>query len=278
MSEKKKLLRLGSAAAPVALIMVALVPAGPAQAAAPPNDTANKAIEITTLPEEITADTRSATSDRVERKCVSGHSVWYRYTPSTSGRIKITTVGSSFDTLLAVYTGKSSPTERIACNDDRADLTSAVRPMLTAGKHYWIAVSSCCSSPGGDLTLRVYRGGKPEVKVTLDRAEAGAVSGRVRIHGTLTCATPSVVYGELVVSQVVGVHVARGLGFIGVYECLTDPTEWVARVDSDTGWAFQPGILATEITAWGYDGFSEVTTTAEVNLPVAPDPLGKHPR
>ncbi len=281
MSQKAKWLRLGTAAVPVALIMLALMPVGPAQAAAPPNDTVNKAIEITTLPTNMTADTRSATRDRVERECVSGHSVWYRYTPPASGRVKITTIGSSFDTLLAVYAGKSSPTERIACNDDRADLTSAARPTLTAGKHYWIAVSSCCgnrSGPGGDLMLRVYQGGTPAVNVTLDSAEAGAVSGRVRIHGTVSCATPSVVYGEVYVSQMIGEHVARGWGYFDVGECLTEPTEWVARVDSDTGWAFQPGILATEITAWGYDGFSEVSTFAEENLAVAPDPLGKHRR
>lgn len=279
MAQKTKWLRLGSAAVPVALIMAALAPAGPAHAAPPPNDTANKAIEITTVPEEITADTRSATWDRVKRSCVGGHSVWYRHTPTTSGPVKITTVGSSFDTVLAVYTGKSSPTERIACNDDRADLTSAVRPRLTAGKNYWIAVSSCCmdrTRRGGDLTLRVYRGLTPAVQVTLDSAEAGAVSGRMRIHGTVTCATPSVVYGEVYVSQMTGEHVARGSTQFYVGQCLPASTEWVVRIDSDTGWAFQPGLLATEVFTRGYDGFTGAApASAEANLAVAPDPDGR---
>ena len=34
-------------------------------------------------------------------------SVWWRYTPTASGSITITTAGSSFDTVLAVYTGSS---------------------------------------------------------------------------------------------------------------------------------------------------------------------------
>src|SRR6185312_5168526 len=36
-----------------------------------------------------------------------GASVWYRWTPSSSGTVEFDTEGSSIDTLLAVYTGSS---------------------------------------------------------------------------------------------------------------------------------------------------------------------------
>src|SRR5688572_20662531 len=36
-----------------------------------------------------------------------GSSIWFRWTAPASGRFSFNTVGSSFDTLLAVYTGTS---------------------------------------------------------------------------------------------------------------------------------------------------------------------------
>jgi len=266
------------AATSAALTVVVLAPAAPVQAAPPPNDGTTKAVEITTVPDTLLADTREATADRVDRDCVLGRSVWYRYSPPATARVKMVTIGSSFDTVLAVYQGRTSPTTLLACNDDAAGLASAVRPLLTAGRQYWIAASSCCGRPsarGGDLVLRLYRGGTPAIQVTVDSAEAGAVSGRLRVHGTITCATPSVTYVELEISQLVGENVARGRRLIEVDECLSEPTEWTARVDSDTGWAFQPGTVAADAYAEGHDGFSGVSTNVETNLPVTVDPVGK---
>lgn len=266
------------AATGAALMVVVVAPAAPAQAVPPPNDAATKAAEIPTVPATLALNTREATADRIARSCVGGHSVWYRYTPSTTARVKMVTIGSSFDTVLAVYQGARAPTTRIACNDDAAGLASAVRPRLTAGQQYWIAVSSCCgrrSGPGGDLVLRLYQGSTPAIQMTAKRAEAGAISGRLRIHGTIACATPSVVYGEVEVSQAVGQNVARGWGWVELEECESEPVEWTVRVDSETGWAFQPGTVAADAYAEGYDGFSEVSTTVGANLPVIVDPNGR---
>src|SRR6267378_7953283 len=48
-----------------------------------------------------------------------GHSVWYRWTASASTPVTIDTIGSNFDTLLAVYTGSSvGSLTTIASNDD----------------------------------------------------------------------------------------------------------------------------------------------------------------
>ncbi len=263
----------------VALSLVLLALSAPAHAVRPPNDVAKRAIEITAVPGTIQADTRSATRDRVERECVGARSVWYRYTPATTGRVKMTTIGSSYDTVLAVYQGAKSPHALVACSDDAADVASAAQPVLTAGRRYWIAVSSWGRrGRSGDLVLRFYTGGTPKIVVTLDGAEAGAVSGRVRVHGTVSCDTPSVVYAELQVSQAVGEHVARGWSGFQELECLAVPTDWLVRIDSDTGWAFQPGTLALDLYGVGYDGFSRVRTNVEANLAVAIDPQGKRRR
>lgn len=266
------------AATSAALTVVVVAPAVPAQAVPPSNDAATKAAVITTVPATILADTREATTDRVDRDCVFGRSVWYRYTPPTTSRVKMVTIGSSYDTVLAVYHGRRAPSTLRACNDDAIGLASAVRPRLTAGQNYWIAVSSFGPrrpGPGGDLVLRVGHGGAPAIHLSVQRAEAGAISGRLRIHGTISCDTPSVVYGELEASQAVGQNVARGWGWLELDVCETEPTEWMVRVDSETGWAFQPGTVAADAYAEGYDGFSEVSTTVEANLPVIVDPHGR---
>jgi sulfatase modifying factor 1 len=72
-----------------------------------------------------------------------GKSVWWTWTPATSGKAEISTAGSNFDTLLGVYTGTSvgALTER-ASNDDSGDLdTSFVSFYATAGTAYQIAVA-----------------------------------------------------------------------------------------------------------------------------------------
>ncbi|QBR92856.1 hypothetical protein [Nocardioides euryhalodurans] len=249
----------------------------PAHAVAPPNDTPAGAIEIATVPATIEAGTRQATTDLKRRPCVFGRSIWYRYRPTATATVRMVTIGSSFDTVLAVHSGGAKPRTLLACNDDAAGLASAVRPMLTAGQHYWIAVSSCCGSsraPGGDLVLRLYEGGSAAaVELTVDRAEAGSVSGRIRLHGTATCATPSVVWSALVASQRIDAQVARGSTELMVRECTTTPTEWTVRVDSETGWAFRPGTVAVDVRAEGDDGFSRDVVEIETSVVVDDGPL-----
>ena len=73
------------------------------------------------------------------------HSVWYFWTPSSTGAATITTLGSDFDTVLAVYTGGSvSSLTRLpqGFNDDvqSGTLTSSVTFNAVAGTTYRIAV------------------------------------------------------------------------------------------------------------------------------------------
>lgn len=72
-----------------------------------------------------------------------GASVWWRWTAPRSGQLFVSTAGSSFDTVLAVYTGSSvgSLTER-ASNDDTGGLTTSQVGgiAVTSGTTYRIAV------------------------------------------------------------------------------------------------------------------------------------------
>ncbi len=77
------------------------------------------------------------------------NSAWWSWTPSADGIVTIDTVGSNYDTTLAVYTGSAvnSLTE-IASNDDTFGLQSQVVFTVSAGTTYQIAVDGFSSSTG----------------------------------------------------------------------------------------------------------------------------------
>ena len=82
------------------------------------------------------------------------HSVWFNYTAPASGQITISTAGSNFDTLLAVYSGSSlNALTVVASNDDtKTNQTSAVSFAAVAGQTYHIAVDGYGNATG-NLTL-----------------------------------------------------------------------------------------------------------------------------
>jgi DNA-binding beta-propeller fold protein YncE len=71
-----------------------------------------------------------------------GASVWWAWTAPTTGLTEVDTTGSTFDTLLAVYTGSSvSGLTNVASDDDSGGYsTSVVTFNATAGVTYYIAV------------------------------------------------------------------------------------------------------------------------------------------
>jgi hypothetical protein len=81
---------------------------------------------------------------------IGGRSVWYRWTPTVGGLATIDTAGSTFDTVLAVYTGSFIATlSPVGANDDGGDaLTSRLTFVATAGTTYTIAVDGFGSATG----------------------------------------------------------------------------------------------------------------------------------
>jgi hypothetical protein len=81
-------------------------------------------------------------------------SVWFQFTPPISGRITLSTGGSNFDTLLAVYTGSSvSALTPVASNDDQSETphirTSSLEvAQVEGGTTYRIAVDGWSSEFG----------------------------------------------------------------------------------------------------------------------------------
>ncbi|HWY76108.1 MAG TPA: immunoglobulin domain-containing protein, partial [Verrucomicrobiae bacterium] len=80
-----------------------------------------------------------------------GHSVWYQWTALSTKSVTIDTIGSSFDTLLAVYTGNSlNALTLVASNDNLGPgtLQSRVNFSATAGTVYRIAVDGANGAKG----------------------------------------------------------------------------------------------------------------------------------
>src|SRR5205807_635268 len=100
--------------------------------------------------------TRDATDPAVSCGCgANGGSVWYSFTAPTSVPVTIDTFGSSYDTVLAVFTGQCGALTPVAsCNDDSGGtLQSHVDFRATAGTTYLIEVTSFCSGQPGFLHL-----------------------------------------------------------------------------------------------------------------------------
>lgn len=107
----------------------------------------------------ITQSTTGATTETGEpAPCGSiGATVWFTWTPTASGTATFETVGSNYDTVLAVYTGSTLTglTNR-GCNDDIAagNLQSRVSFSVTSGTTYRIQAGGYQGATGS-LTLRV---------------------------------------------------------------------------------------------------------------------------
>jgi hypothetical protein len=251
------------------------------QAAPPPNDSIASATTVSTIPSTFVQDTRRATAAAGDGECVAGRSIWYRYRPASTGRARVVTAGSDYDTLVAVFRGPRSQRTLVACNDDAIDLASATRVRFVAGQTYWIAVSACCNrrAPGGQSVLTLYRKRAAGVSVTVDGVESGGVSGRLFVSGTIRCNTPSLGLVDILATQRVGGGgVARGSAFTGANGCTDATTAWRTPLDSDTGWAFQPGEVALTLRSFSLDGFVEVSTEETLTAEVVDNPDARHSR
>jgi hypothetical protein len=129
----------------IATIVSSLV-AGGRLVAAPPNDAFAQRATLSGLSGETSGSTVDATrepSEPVHADNFGGNSVWWTWTPGERGLATINTLGSGFDTLLAVYTGSAlGNLRRVAENDDldEFELRSLVTFAAVAGTTYQIAV------------------------------------------------------------------------------------------------------------------------------------------
>ena len=95
------------------VVLLSLALAASAGAAAPANDNFTNAAALSGLPANATGTNVDATTESGEPELTdivgtpAGRSVWWSWTAPSDGDVTVDTCGSSFDTVLAVYTGGS---------------------------------------------------------------------------------------------------------------------------------------------------------------------------
>ena len=131
--------RLGSVTSSVALLTLNPPPPPPA------NDNFANRTALTAATNSVTASNNSATNEPGEPRHArefGGSSVWWSWTAPASGLVKVSTAGSSFDTLLGVYVGTNvASLIPVASNDDNGtNATSQLLFNAVVGIEYEIAV------------------------------------------------------------------------------------------------------------------------------------------
>jgi len=100
---------------------------------------------------DLAFDTRSKTFDG-PGLCMRSPNIWYCYTASCTGNATVSLLGSSYDTMLAVYNGCGcdlTASRMIACNDDfLTGHTSQITFATTAGSKYLIEIGGYGSATG----------------------------------------------------------------------------------------------------------------------------------
>lgn len=199
----------------------------------PPNDNFENASKVQSKGGLVLGTNRFATLQLSEPKHAGvpsvDASVWWNWSPSSSGPVIVDTAGSSFDTVLAVYTNSSLKTlHEIASVDDvgtkGAQKQGYVQFNATAGLTYRIAVAGFSSPDVGEIRLRVEQGGKPDTNaptVIVNAPSSGLVvtnaDGKIDVQGVAYDPEPNASGVKEVFVQLNG----------AVAEKVTGTTNWI---------------------------------------------------
>lgn len=170
-------------------------------------------------------DTRNATFDG-PGLCMRSPNIWFCYAATCKGQVTVSLLGSSFDTMLAVYDGCECPASQsrmIECNDDFASsLQSQITFDAVTGNRYLIEVGGYGSAKGqGVLTIRcegAVNVPKPDLG---DAPDSSNRSGRVmRTYGP---ANPVTAHFPTVFDD------ASGVGPIGPFHVNDSPVAYLGN-------------------------------------------------
>jgi hypothetical protein len=133
--------------------------------AAPPND-------FFARPDELIGSSATASGTNVDATAEAGEplnfdggkSVWWTWTAPSDGTVVIDTVGSDFDTTLAMYLGSTVSTlTRLTRNDDAVGRQSRIALEARAGTIYHIAVDGYAQA-AGSIVLNLRHTAAPDIQ------------------------------------------------------------------------------------------------------------------
>ncbi|HYV23648.1 MAG TPA: NF038122 family metalloprotease [Pyrinomonadaceae bacterium] len=262
-------------------------PPPPPSPTPPPNDNFANAQTIVGCSGSTTGVNFGATSEGGEpshdppdsTSLSPSHTVWYQWPAPSSGSITITTAGSDFDTILAVYTGSSvGSLTRLVFNDDVQDgviRTSTVTFNATAGTTYSIAVDGWGGDMGG---LKLNWNG---CIVPTPTPTPSPTATPTPTPTPTPLPTPLPGTEQIVISQVYAVGFAGGATFQNNYvelfnrgASVVNINSWFVQFGSDTGVidsavSFSPsGAIFIQPRQYM---LLQLGSTSGTSLPVAPD-------
>lgn len=190
-------------------------------------------------------------------------SVWWNWTPLTDGSVIVDTAGSSFDTVVAVYTNSVLRNLReIAAADDSGNKKQGhVIFSARADATYRIAVAGFSAADVGTIRLRVEPGGGPDTtppQVTITGPANGLIitnanDAKLLVSGTAADLAPNISGVRQVQVQVNRAVATTALG----------TTNWSSTV------LLQEGQNRIKVSATDYAGNSSIVRTVVVQY----DPL-----
>jgi len=144
-----------------------------------------------------TRDSSGATTQTTDPtpRCtgVASNTIWYKFTPTSNGTITdVDTIGSSYDSVLSIWTGTTGSFSAVACNDDITTgivVQSQIRNIaVTAATTYYIMVSSFGAPDPNPLAF----GGKSVLNFSFSGTTGG---GGVATTTTVTSSSMSISSG-----------------------------------------------------------------------------------
>ena len=232
------------------------------QAAAPANDDIANAVAITEpLPFTHSVSTVEATSGSDPVGCYEAtHTVWFSFTPTTTGPFTVDTFGSDYDTVLEIFHG--SPEDLYSyyeCSDDTGDGAQAGLGLwVYAGGTIYIMAGSGNGSPGGNLVLNVNRVTPPVVTMSVvEPVQFNPANGAAHVRLRIESSAPfTPIAGFATIIQPNGRGDIAGSGFTYVYQTGTSfevaiPAIFNIGNNRSHGTGFKGG-PARIIAAFGY--------------------------
>lgn len=176
------------ASATAAIVLATILVAPVAAKDAPRIDDFDRAKEVTELPFARTVDVKRATRADDDPTCRdTGHTVWFKFTPSTDMRLIARVRGKKTAAAVSVWTGERGALTDVECNE--------YRPILEAeaGTTYYFMVGTFRNRRGGEIRFRLTEAPPPPtIELIVDPGvTVNSQSEEVTVSGTVSCTNSS---------------------------------------------------------------------------------------
>lgn len=240
------------------------------QSTVPSNDSFSSPTVISSVPFVDHVDTRTATAsfdDPSVPECFGGlYTVWYTFTPTVSMPIAADTVGSSYTTVVGVFTGSRGALTTVTCEPGIYEPDKQARVTFTAeaGVTYYLMVGSYYLE-AGDLTVNI----NPalDLQIAIDSTGYVTTSGGAVVSGTIACSLDVSVDVHGTVFQDAKPTQESGVIWVTGFGCSSPVTPWSAMVvPNNRRYRVGSATVSVQVSGCGPHNCDYVTQEADVTL------------